>query len=538
MSYLIFLTFIVIGNLINIFVKKRSMLNIFVGLFLIWPLFFSISTFYFRSYTIVSRTFIVLLCVGFLYLLRIRNYRDILFTSLIVVLLLIFIMLISQFTSDLDSKNYLLFMSRLNFDSWGAACDKMIRIAGLAEHSYFMRLPYIGYGWVHNIFSAPLNPATAYIHSLLFYIFTILFLSHVFVNYIKIKTGVINKLLLRVASFIFTVGIIGPYALYSAAWGQMNQSYVLLLSTITIYLFNSNTGNKSLFMLITVISPLVLLSYPEFYFLWLLLYIFLVLSNKFHSGLKCVIFLLAPLSSLFILIPNFNKYYSYIFGQANLGLVVNLIDNPRPKLRFIYYFFQFFNGRDFFGFIDNYSFEIRNVIMNLFPIIIFGIFYTFISKRLRYPKNKHVLIYSFIGMLIYLLIYNFLVDKHSVINYQIFKYSGWTSWIVLFLWFIFSISFFSFNKFISKLLFFILLLVVTARIGNLVSLYSQLRINASQGIIKPVYLNKTQTNDRCSLKFNDNYISTVVSLGNYFAEKNNCVCLKVSNKYNIKINQL
>ena len=176
MSYLLFASFIIIGNLVNVLFRKSTLQNLFIGLFLVWPLFFSISTTYFHSYSIVSGTFIVLFCLGVVYLFLKKNYWQVFFTSLFVVSLLLLIQFIPQFSADLDSKNYLLYMSRFNFDSWGKVCDKVLRIPGLTEHGYYMRLPFISYGWAQNIFSIPLNPASAYIHSTLFYIFSILFL--------------------------------------------------------------------------------------------------------------------------------------------------------------------------------------------------------------------------------------------------------------------------------------------------------------------------------------------------------------------------
>lgn len=523
MSYLIFTSFVVIGNLINIIFKKKTLKNVLVGLFLVWPIFFSFFSFFYRNFEIVAGVYSLLLFSGIYYLFRLKNFKHVFLVSIFAIALLLLSRAVSQFSVDLDSKNYLLLMSRLNFESWGQICDKKLGIVGLAEHGYYQRLPYIGYGWVHNIFSVSLNPSTAYIHSLFFYLSAVTFLSGVFMKYFKVEAKRFSIFSWRIISVIFSIGLIGPYMFYSASWGQMNQSFTLLLTAITIYIFNSDMENKSRFILISIISPLILLSYPEFYFFWIVLFLILVFSDKEYFSRKGLIILLSPLSSMFFLLPNFAKYYNYVSDIANLGLVVNMIENPQPKFSLIYYFFQFFSGRDLFGFIDAFSVEVRNVVANLFPMVLFGILANFILEKLKQFKKGAMIMSTLIGIVIYLFIYAFLIYRKVGLNYVIFKYSGWTSWIVLFLWFKLSLTKFT-NNVISKILLFILLLLVTARICNLISLYFQARINVSHQIINPVYLEKTQKNGKCQVKFNKDYISTVVTLGNYLVEKNNCDC--------------
>jgi len=521
MTYIIFASFFVIGNLINIWLKNNKTINVLIGFAVIWPIFFSISSFYTHNFAVVSTVYLLLLIAGFIYMIKSKSFIRVFLISLGAGIILFLLGLIVQFHGDLDSKNYLVAMTRINFDSWGLVCDKVIGIVGMADHHYYNRLSYIGYGWVHNIFLVPLEPQTAYVQSLFFYILGLIILVRVIASFIRKHLSVVESFSL----FVMAVGIVGSYVFYSANWGQMNQSFSFLLSVVTIYLFFVENQNKTLLVLLSsVISILILFSYTEYYFIWLMLYFCLLGTNVGSFAPKIrVALVLAPLSILPVLLPNFNVYYNFFFGQVNVNLVVNLIESPIPRYGLIYYFFQFFQPSDYLGAISNNIPEVRNILVNIMPILFFWIMYSFANKLPVNNRRKYYNQFLIFGIVVYLSLYLYILTRNLVINYQVFKYSGWTSWIVLLFLFIFLVSL-NLKKQIPKLLLGLFFILVASRVFNMIGLYSRVRSNTAPEVVNPQSLDVKNIEGKCIVYFNKDYIQTSVTLGKYLVEKNDCVC--------------
>jgi len=425
-------------------------------------------------------TFAILFFTNYFFSLQFQNYRG-----------------------DLDSKHYTYSAARLNYNNWGQNCDeKIIDSKLINDLAKYTRLPMLAYTWTNNIYHLPIKTEQIYGISLLFTFFSIFFFAHT----IKTISQIISHS--KTPQIIFTVLIsiaaYGGHSLESSLVGQINQSYALLISFITIYL----SFNKTLsFSLKIILSTIIFFSFPEFFPCYLM-YLLLSFINETeslkeipHNLLKYFISLL-PLIILVSL--NLNFYLWYYNNQLNTTPGWWPILNYNPRYWPTYFFLE-------------------NPVINNQLLIAIAIFSTSTSLiKYKITQNNHFLKHIYLTLIILIItaIY-ILVSITPNPNYASFKSTAW-------LFPLFTICALLVSK-KSKIIHHLLISLCIFRLAsfsqaylNLLKTTNFLKINYS-ALIKQ----NTQSN---ILLLNDNKIDQMLSAANYNCPSKNCIC-KNENTY-------